>query len=131
MSTRDLPVVRLCCCARCSGDLHLDPSQVDHLGMSPEVYCRKCQAILDAEQAAAMVAPGVRCVHRCYASGPFSQLVVKSVEGDQVTVFLLGWPDPDDPAELIRRETMLARWWPGVMRGRREFARSELLMKGI
>ena len=121
-----LPALDLCCCHRCSRDLVYQPGILQQLrARGVPTYCPRCQKIVDAERAARPVVPRMRCVHVDYQGGPFSDLVITAVDGDQVTVSVLGFPDWDK-AKLI-----LARWWPGIMQGRRTFSRGELLMKGI
>jgi hypothetical protein len=93
------------------------------LAAGAPVLCKRCKAIVDAETAVRPVVKGGRCVHVDYQSGPFADLVIKAVDGDYVTVGVLGWPDADDGA--------LGRWWPRIMHGRRTFNRGELLMRGM
>lgn len=116
-------VMALVSCWRCSGHLLVPPGVAAGLRRAGAgAYCQRCERIVKAEEAATPCAPGTRCVHAAYQSGPFSQLIVKSVAGDQVTVVVLGFPDegPD----------YAARWWPPRMAGRRTFSRGELLMRG-
>jgi hypothetical protein len=121
-----LPVLDLCCCHRCSRDLVYQPGILQQLrARGVPTYCPRCQKIVDAERAARPVVPRMRCVHVDYQGGPFSDLVITAVDGDQVTVSVLGFPDWD------KAKPILARWWPGIMQGRRTFSRGELLMKGI
>jgi hypothetical protein len=120
-----LPVLDLCCCHRCSRDLVYQPGILQQLrARGVPTYCPRCQKIVDAEQAARPVVPRMRCVHVDYQAGPFSDLFVKAVDGDRVTVGVLGLGTGVLPAYLTR-------WWPPIMHGRLTFSRGELLMKGI
>lgn len=110
-------------CWGCSGHLLVMPGLAAGLRRAGAgTYCKRCQRIIAAEEAARPCVPGARCVHVQYQSGPFSQLVIEKAEYDRVTVFVLGFPE--DFAELARV------FWPPCMQGRRVFARGELLMKG-
>ena len=110
-------------CWRCAGHLLFEPGVVAGLRRAGAgTYCTRCKKIVDAGQARPL-ARGSRCVHVQYQSGPFSQLIVSSVDGDQVTVFILGFPDREPDYSL--------RWWPPIMQGRRVFSRGELLATGM
>lgn len=125
-------------CARCAGGLAVpdDPSAIDVLcrgvyddprGWFPVIYCRKCRAVVDAEEKAHPVVPHMRCVHLSNQTGRFRDLYVREVSGDLITVGVLGLGG----VEPERQEEILARCWPTSMQGRRTFYRSELLMKGF
>lgn len=120
----DLPVVAWVCCARCSGDLFLEPQTLPHSsglpGDGPWVYCKRCAPIVKAEQDARPVEPGARCVHVSYPRGPFSDLVIREVDGDRVRVMCLGHPDGVPPGAHAFHHTVGQEW----------FVRSELIMKG-
>jgi hypothetical protein len=127
----ELPVITWRGCDGCNGTLLLDEEQalyaesLDDAGAY--LLCRTCQRRADAEEKARPVVPRARCLHRYYQRGPFSELVITKVEGDQVTVAVLGMGGTDD----ARQDEILARWWPTSMQGRRCFYRYDLLMKGM
>ncbi len=116
-------------CAGCNGTLLLDDAQaataraLDSAGAY--LLCRTCKARDDAEQGRRSVRTGDRCVLALYQSGPFSDLFVKSVDGDQVTIGILGMAGV--PEERMRQ--ILSRWWPAGLWQRRTFTRAELRMK--
>lgn len=121
-----LPVLDLTSCWRCSAFLVWQPGIVQGLhARGAGTYCQRCTKLNEAEEQGKPVVRNARCVHVDYQSGPFSDLVITAVDGDQVTVSVLGFPDRD------KAEPVLARWWPGIMQGRRTFSRGELLMKGL
>jgi hypothetical protein len=119
-------------CAGCDGTLLLDEEQqggaatLDAAGAY--LLCRTCRAREEAREAAVTVRRNTSCVHAALQSGPFSDLYVLAVDGDLVTVGALGFNGIEDPARVAEIE---GRWWPPQMRGRRQFRRSELRMKGI
>jgi hypothetical protein len=119
-------------CDGCGGTLIFSPWEEDRLLRSNNtfglyVFCRKCQEREDAKEAAQPAVPHARCAHRDLPAGPFSDLYVTAVEGDQVTVGVLGFN-----GLTPERVTALEEWaWPASMRGRRTFARAELRMRGL
>jgi hypothetical protein len=121
----DLPVVAWICCARCTGDLFIPPSSLPRSsglpGDGPWAYCSKCKPIVDAEIARRPVELGARCVHVDYQRGPFSDMVIRKIDGDRIKVSYLGCPDG-------MPETAVA-FCPAVL-GREWFTRGELIMKG-
>lgn len=116
-------------CAGCNGTLLLDEDQAalaeaqDRAGIY--LLCAGCQKRADAEEAARPVAVGSRCVHWSYQSGPFAELYITEVSGDQITVGVLGMAGTDEKQLSI----ILGQWWPPAMGGKRTFHRSELRMR--
>jgi hypothetical protein len=109
-------------CWRCSAHLLMDPATARALQQAGGTYCKTCDPIVKAEQAANPCLPGRRCRHVDYQRGPFADLVVTGVNGDQVAVHVLG---------ASSNQRMADRFWPPVMRGRTVFNRGELIMKGL
>jgi hypothetical protein len=120
----DLPVVAWVCCARCTGDLFLEPQTLPASsglpGDGPWVYCKRCKPIVEAEQAARPCVPGARCVHVSYPRGPFADRVVREVDGDRVKVMTLGFPDGVPEGAYAFHHTVGQEW----------FGRAELVMVG-
>lgn len=118
-------------CERCQVELLVEPEYADWLfskgETAPSLYCERCKADVMREEQAKPVVVRARCVHVDLQRGPFSELVITKVEGDRITVAVLGLGGTD--AE--RQAEITGRWWPGVMQGRREFSRNELLMRGL
>lgn len=144
------------CCDRCSATLAVpvggigDWCQGNYAGTVngepafPVGYCPKCRKIVDKEEQARPVVPGMQCVHRAYQSGPFSYLYVVTAESRDYTVTLDGTEYPVAVPPLVhvgvlglggtsaeRQDEILARWWPPEMRGQRAFPRPYLMMKGM
>jgi hypothetical protein len=115
------PVVAWKCCARCSGDLLIEPQMLPSEGSGAYVYCKPCKKIVDAEIAARPCVKGARCVHVDYQRGPFADLVVREVDGDRVKVMVLGHPD-GVPAGACAFHHTIGREW---------YTRGELIMKGM
>lgn len=124
MSLADLPVVAWVSCWRCSGDLLIPPHELPRSsglpGDGPEVYCRKCKPIVNAERARRPCVPGARCVHVDYPRGPFADMVVREVDGARVRCMVLGFPDgvPESAWEFNHN---IGREW---------YTRGELIMTG-
>ena len=121
----DLPVVAWVTCARCTGDLFIEPQALPRSsglpGDGPWVYCRKCKPIVDAEIKARPCRLGARAVHVDYPRGPFAQMVVREVKGDRVRVSRPGFPDGvPDGARKFHHSV-----------GREWFTRGELIMQGM
>lgn len=117
-----LPPLDLYHCWRCSGFLLFEPGVVQGLKRAgAPAYCEGCRKIADAEQAALPCLPGRRCVHVSYQAGPFADMVIEKVDGDQVSVMRLGFPDGVPAGARGHHWTI----------GRERFARGELLMKGL
>ncbi len=120
----DLPVAAWVSCYRCRGDLFIEPQMLPRAsglpGDGPEVYCRKCKKIVDAERARWLCVPGARCVHVDYPRGPFANLVVKAVDGDRVKCMVLGFPDGVPEGAYAFHHTVGREW----------YARGELIMAG-
>jgi hypothetical protein len=128
-------------CARCAGDMLIDPASIASLaeggwsparslpGEGPVIYCAKCRPIVDAEEARKPVVPGARCVLAMHPRGPFSDLFITAVDGDRVTVCVLGLGG----VEPGRARELLAAWWPAGLwdRDPLTFGRSELRMRGL
>lgn len=117
-----LPALDLYHCWRCSGFLLFEPGVVQGLKRAgAPAYCKGCQVIADKEQSALPCAPGRRCVHVSYQSGPFAEMVVTEVDGDRVKVMRLGFPGGLPAGAGNFHHTIGREWYP----------RSELLMKGL
>jgi hypothetical protein len=128
-------------CARCAGDMFIDPASVPSLaeggwsadkalpGDGPVIYCAKCKPVVDAEEARHPVTPGARCTLAMYPRGPFSDLFITAADGGRVTVGVLGMGG----VEPGRLREILSGWWPAGLWDRDPlvFDRSELLMKGF
>jgi len=118
-------------CAGCNGTLLLDELQQNEAAAldaaGAYLLCADCRKRLDAEEARLPVKAGARCVLSRYQSGPFSDLFIKEVAGDQITVGVLGMTGTAN--ERLRE--ILSRWWPAGTwdRASLTFARSELRMK--
>jgi hypothetical protein len=120
-------------CAGCNGTLLLDEAQAataeagDRAGAY--LLCGSCRKIADAEQAKRPVAVGARCVLRLWQSGPFADLFITAVDGDSITVGVLGLGG----VEPGRVREILGRCWPAGLwdRDPLAFDRSELMMKGL
>jgi hypothetical protein len=110
----------LTCCARCNGFLTVEWQMMPSERSGAWVYCKKCRAIVEAEQAGRPCVKGSRCVHVDYQRGPFADLVVLEVRDDEVRVMVLGFPD-GLPAGAYEFNHRLTREW---------FTRGELLMIG-
>lgn len=108
-------------CARCSAFLAAEPQTLPSARSGAPVYCGPCQAIVAAEEQARPCAPGDRAVHVDYQAGPFAEMVVREVRGDQVRCSRLGAPDGLPAAAQAFHPPTLGREW---------FARGELLMTG-
>lgn len=129
-----LPVRLVRSCDGCGGTLLLDPSWESKVEQSnkgsggPYILCKTCQAREDKREAAVVVQKGTRCAHRLYLGGPFSDLVVTAVDGERVTVIVLGLGG----VAPERQREILGRWWPSWMLAKNfVFDRSELRMKGL
>jgi hypothetical protein len=123
-------------CDSCGGTLLLDPrngwtsDRLDYANNTFGVYilCKTCQAREDAREAGVPVLAGTRCVHKLRPGGVFSDLVVAAVNGDQITVAVvgLGGQTEEQKNEIIRR------CWPEFLcNSGLVFLRSELHMKGV
>ncbi len=125
MSLEDQPVVAWVCCARCSGDLLIEPQMLPRSsglpGDGPQVYCRKCKPIVDAEIARRPCVPGARCAHVDYPRGPFADMIVREIDGDRVRVIRLGFPD-GVPETAWKFHHTAGREW---------YTRGELIMTGM
>lgn len=117
-----LPPLALHSCWRCSAHLAGEPSVVQAVQRTGAgTYCARCEPIVKAEEAAIPCLPGRRCVHVQYQRGPFAEMVITKVDGDQVTVMRLGFPDGVPAGAHGFHHTI----------GRGQFTRGELLMKGL
>ena len=120
----DLPAVAWVCCARCSGDLFIPPHQLPASsglpGDGPWVYCKTCKPIVDAEIARRPCEVGARCVHVDYQRGPFSDMVIREINGDRIRVSRLGAPDGIPRSAVTFHHTVGQEW----------FTSGELIMKG-
>lgn len=118
-------------CENCQTELLVEPGYADWLfsmgESAPPLYCERCKAAVMREEQRKPVTVNARCVHVDLQRGPFSELVITKVDGDRITVSVLGLggTDPERQAE------MTGRWWPAIMRGRCVFSRNELLMRGL
>jgi hypothetical protein len=107
-------------CARCNAFLAKEPQTMPSAKSGASIYCGPCQVIVDAEQAARPCVAGARCVHVSYQRGPFSDLVVREVDGERVRVFVLGHFDGVPPGSDMFHWTVGHEW----------FTRGELMMVG-
>lgn len=101
------------CCARCTETLWLEPQQLPRNHRFPVVFCTRCARIIAAAEAAAPVVPGVIVQHLDYREGPFADLVVLGVDGDQIRVQALGHPGRggwDGRTAYIRGEIVPKVW---------------------
>lgn len=121
----DLPVVAWVSCARCTGDLFIEPQMLPRSsglpGDGPWVYCKKCTPVVDAEIAARPCVIGARAVHVDYQRGPFADMVVREVKDGRVRVSRLGAPD-GVPASAVAFHHTIGQQW---------FTRGELIMQGM
>lgn len=119
-----LPVVAWVSCARCSGELFAEPQTLPRSsglpGDGPWVYCKTCRPLVERERAARPCVPGARCVHVDYPRGPFADMVVTKVEGDQVMTMVLGFPDGVPEGAWLFHHTI----------GHKQYTRGELIMTG-
>jgi hypothetical protein len=131
-----LPPLLVHSCDGCGGTLLLDPDN----GWTPErleysnntfgvyIFCKTCQAKEDKREAAVVVQKNTRCVHKLYPGGAFSDLVVTAVDGERITVAVLGLGG----VEPERQREILGQCWPGfLLSSNFVFPRSDLLMKGL
>jgi hypothetical protein len=123
-------------CDGCGGTLLLDPrsgwtsEKLDYANNTFGVYilCATCQAREDAREAGVPVQVGTRCVHKLRPGGVFSDLVVTAVDGDRITVAVVGLGGESDE----RKNEILRRCWPEFLcNSDLVFLRSELRMKGL
>jgi hypothetical protein len=130
------PALLVHSCDGCGGTLLLDPDngwtpeRLNHANITFGVYilCKPCQAREDKREAAVVVQKNTRCVHRLYPDGPFSDLVVTAVEGERVTVAVLGLGGTSDE----RKREILGQCWPGfLLSSNFVFPRSDLRMIGL
>lgn len=121
----DLPVVAWVHCWRCSGDLLIPPHELPRSsglpGDGPEVYCKKCKPIVDAERARRPCVPGARAVHVDYPRGPFADMVVREIKDSRVRVSRLGAPDGVPASAVAFHYTVGMEW----------FTLGELIMVGM
>jgi hypothetical protein len=110
----------LTCCARCNAFLAAEWQTLPSERSGAGVYCKTCKPVVEAEQAARPCVAGARCVHVDYQRGPFADLVVREVRGDDVRVFVLGHPDGVPKSAYAIHHTVGRQW----------FKRSELVMVG-
>jgi hypothetical protein len=119
------PVVAWVCCARCTGDMFVEPQTLPASsglpGDGPWVYCKTCKPVVDAEIAARPVEVGARCVHVSYQRGPFADMVIREIDGDRIKVSRLGAPDGVPGSAHAFHHTVGMTW----------FRRDELIMKGM
>jgi hypothetical protein len=132
----DKPALMLHSCDGCGGTLLLDPDNgwtADRLNYADSTFgvsilCKTCQAREDKREAAVIVQKNTRCVLKLYPGGPFSDLYVSAVEGDRITVGVLGLGG--ESPERVRE--ILGRCWPVHLLDRGfVFHRSELWMRGL
>jgi hypothetical protein len=121
----DLPVVAWVSCARCTGDLFVEPQTLPRSsgrpGDGPWAYCKKCKPAVDAEIAARPVVAGARAVHVDYQRGPFADTAVREVKDGRVRVSRLGAPDGVPVSAAAFHHTIGLEW----------FTRGELIMRGM
>jgi hypothetical protein len=132
----NLPALLVHSCDGCGGTLLLDPANgwtSDRLNYSNNtfgvyIYCKACQDKDDKREAAVVVQKNTRCVHKLYPGGPFSDLVVTAVEGERITVVVLGLGGTSEE----RKREILGRCWPGfLLSSNFVFPRSDLRMLGL
>jgi hypothetical protein len=132
----DKPALLVHSCDGCGGTLLLDPlngwtaERLNYANNTIGVYilCKTCQAAEDKREAGVTVQRNTRCVHKLYPGGPFSDLVVTAVDGERITVAVVGLGGVADE----RRREILGRWWPVFMLDSGfVFPRSDLRMLGL
>jgi hypothetical protein len=132
----DKPALLVHSCDGCGGTLLLDPlngwtaERLNYANNTFGVYilCKTCQTAEDKREAGVTVQRNTRCVHKLYPGGPFSDLVVTAVDGERITVAVVGLGGVADE----RRREILGRWWPVFMLDSGfVFPRSDLRMLGL
>jgi hypothetical protein len=110
-----MPVVAWVLCYRCSGELFLEPQTLPRAsgqpGDGPEVYCKNCKPIVEAERAARPCVPGARAVHVDYPRGPFADMVVREVKDGRVRCSRLGAPDGVPATAVAFHHTIGMEWF--------------------